>query len=647
MRLRTRILLWITLTALVPLGVLAVVAIDSSERLHRQNLDQEVSTQLQTVVSELNRRMEVELDVLERLAETSPVTDYKSVLRQAARGERPRDFLLRSGQVARFLSDFQATVVSPGTIRILDRDAHTLILVRNGRSSPQVYETLTSYPVAEHEMDEQELKDNLAQVADLDAGALLLPQTRVERREGIRSPAVLDFVIPLRNGGEPLGYLVGNVHGSLLDRILDFAPRPYGGELLVAEVNRSIPEREGLILYNDRTERKFTTLREPARALADLHQGRVADALEQRPQGQIEDPESGETVYYQEFMPYPHQLTTWVVAIRVQADEAAAPFHQLRRNVLLLAAVALVLGLVIAQGAARSVARPVVELAEAMTRYGRGDTSVRLEPRGPDEVRTLRESFNRMAETSEEARAQRDEAQRAMLHNARLASLGEMAAGIGHEINNPLNNILAMTRLLDRDLPAEAETAREDVAMLRREVERAANVVQGVLNFARQAPPSVSRFSLDELVAETVGLLEAAASRRSVRLAFEPGEPAGELEGDRGQLQQVLVNLLLNAIQASPEGGAVTLLTAGDERGVTVRIRDQGHGVPEALRDTIWDPFVTTKPVGEGSGLGLSIAYGLVQAHGGALALDEAPSGGTEARLWLPRSSPGGDSDDD
>lgn len=639
MRLRSQILAWITLTALVPLGILVIVAINSSERLHQQNLEQEVGTQLQTLVSELNRRLEVELEILKRLAETSPVEDYRSVLAKAAQGERHRDFLMRSGQVARHLRDFQSTVISPGTIRILDREAHTLVLVRDGRSSPQVYETLASYPLAEHEVDEPALRENLEQVAGLEAGALLLPQTRVERREGIRTPAVLDFVVPLRGGDETLGYLVGNVHGALLDRILDFAPRPYGGELLVAEVNREIPERDGLILYDDRAGRKFTSLYTPDQALADLHGGALAEAVKHSSYGKLVDPDTGEKVYYQEFMPYPHQLTTWVVAARIQPGETAAPFHQLRRNVLILAGLALLLGLVIAQGAARSVARPVVELAEALTRYGRGDTSVRVQPKGPDEVRTLRDSFNHMAEASDQARAQRDEAQRLMLHNARLASLGEMAAGIGHEINNPLNNILGVTRLLERNLPGDAEAAHQDVQMLRREVERASTIVQGVLNFARQTPPTVSRFDCRELVSETVELLDSAAARQGVRLTLHTADESGEIEGDRGQLQQVLVNLLLNAVQASSREQEVVVEMTGDEAGVTLRILDRGDGISAELGDQIWDPFVTTKPVGEGSGLGLSIAYGLVQAHNGRLELKNRPSGGAEARLWLPRVS--------
>ncbi len=359
----------------------------------------------------------------------------------------------------------------------------------------------------------------------------------------------------------------------------------------------------------------------------------LAEAVQSHGYGELRI--GDEDIHFVEYLPYPASLASWVVAARVDPAEVTAPFARIRYAILSFAAAVVLFALGLAQLGARSLARPIVDLARTLQRYADGDHRARVRVEGAEELRQLEGAFNYMAETLERARHERDRAQNLLLHSAKLASIGEMAAGIGHEINNPLNNILSLTRLMERATPPEQAGLRSDLQSLREEAMRASAIVRGILDFAHQRPPSYSRFDGRQWLQEGVELVRRTAARAGVRLDGRAPEGC-TMEGDRAQLQQVLVNLLLNAVQASPPGGRVEVTLACGAQGVELRVRDHGTGIPDEAVDRIFDPFFTTKEVGEGSGLGLSISLGLVERHGGRLEIRNHPGGGVEARMVLP-----------
>jgi two-component system, NtrC family, sensor kinase len=197
-----------------------------------------------------------------------------------------------------------------------------------------------------------------------------------------------------------------------------------------------------------------------------------------------------------------------------------------------------------------------------------------------------------------------------MLQSAKLASIGQMAAGIGHEINNPLSNILSLTKLVERRLGESDKVVIQDGRAIREEAERVSRIVTAILNFGRQSHPVRTRFDIRPWLFETLELVEAEAAKRHVGVKAEI-ESDGVIEGDRDLLQQALVNLLLNALYVSP-------------------------GIAPEVAGNVFDPFFTTKPEGEGSGLGLSISLGIVEHHNGTLKLSNNPEGGVTAMITLP-----------
>jgi two-component system NtrC family sensor kinase len=301
-------------------------------------------------------------------------------------------------------------------------------------------------------------------------------------------------------------------------------------------------------------------------------------------------------------------------------------------------AVALLLSLLLAQAGAVQIAAPIRTLAASLASYKRGIAARPITVQGPDELRQAGEAFNLMVSNIEAAEKERDAAEFAMLQSAKLASIGQMAAGIGHEINNPLSNILSLTKLVERQLSGADAVVTQDVRAIREEAERVSRIVNAILNFGRQSDPVRTRFEVRAWLLETLELVEAEAAKRHISVQSEIGDDT-LLEGDRDLLQQTLVNLLLNALYASPEGATVRLVSsvAGDR--LTVSIADAGPGIAAEVAANVFDPFFTTKPEGEGSGLGLSISLGIVQHHNGTLELNNNPQGGLTATITLPLGS--------
>ncbi|MGM0679776.1 MAG: sensor histidine kinase, partial [Pseudomonadota bacterium] len=272
-----------------------------------------------------------------------------------------------------------------------------------------------------------------------------------------------------------------------------------------------------------------------------------------------------------------------------------------------------------------------------------GDHAQRAEEKQAiDEIGALAQAFNYLADTLDTAREQRDRAEHMMLQSNKLASIGQMAAGIGHEINNPLNNVLSYAKLLQRTLEkteyGDAQTRQrllDDLNALRDEALRASDIVRGILNFARQVPPQYSHFEVRPWLENTLALVRQAAKSKHVELQLEC-DYDGELEGDRSQLQQALINLLLNAIQASPADAKVTIHCQAEKQQLQLTICDEGEGIASGKLDNIFDPFFSTKPEGEGSGLGLSISLGVIEYHNGSLHIDNNPQTGVTATVVVP-----------
>ena len=313
------------------------------------------------------------------------------------------------------------------------------------------------------------------------------------------------------------------------------------------------------------------------------------------------------------------------------------------QRVVFIALVPGILAALIAVPIARAITRPISELVEAHRRLAAGDMTVRVQAHGGGEVAVLGRSFNSMADTLHNT-------QKELLHKERLASMGQLAAGVAHEINNPLGTILLFAEAALKDVPEEGPQ-REDLRMIIGETTRCKSIVADLLNFARQQEVMAQETDLHALLDQVIAEVSLQPAFQGVQMMrqFIPGLPA--IQADAGQLQQVFINLLNNGAQAMEGEGTITLTTRSVEnQWVEIAVADTGCGIPQENLGKLFTPFFTTKPPGRGTGLGLSIVYGIVKMHRGQITVQSQVGQGTTFTVTLPvrlsqsrwRSSSGG-----
>lgn len=230
-------------------------------------------------------------------------------------------------------------------------------------------------------------------------------------------------------------------------------------------------------------------------------------------------------------------------------------------------------------------------------------------------------------------------AERQLVQSARLAAVGEMAAGVAHELNNPLTTVTGFSELVLEELP-EGFEQRPDLELILREAKRARQVVRRLLDFSRQSESVRDRADMNEVVEDVVALIRHLARTGGVESHLELSGELPPVHMDSNQMKQVLLNLVHNALHAMPAGGDLTIRTRPEARdhhpGVYLEICDTGGGIPEHHLGRIFEPFFTTKPTGTGTGLGLAISYGIVSDHGGVIEVESEEGEGSCFSIWMP-----------
>jgi len=220
-------------------------------------------------------------------------------------------------------------------------------------------------------------------------------------------------------------------------------------------------------------------------------------------------------------------------------------------------------------------------------------------------------------------------------HSEKMASVGLLAAGVAHEVNTPLAGISSYTQLL-RGQMEESDSRGELLDKIEKQSFRAAKIVNSLLNFSRSSGTEFEQVDVNKALLDVLSLIEHQLSGSRIRVRRELAEDLPSIRGNENRIQQVFFNLILNARDAMPRGGWLTLVTSADTDTVVVEVKDTGHGIRRDHLRRIYDPFFTTKGIGRGTGLGLSVSYGIIQEHGGAIFVDSTPGQGTRFQVALP-----------
>ena len=285
------------------------------------------------------------------------------------------------------------------------------------------------------------------------------------------------------------------------------------------------------------------------------------------------------------------------------------------------------------------VERPLEELKNTIARVRRGDLSARVEfARRTDDIGQLGREFNEMVQQLDHNREELEELhQREMVRAEHLATLGELAAGLAHEIRNPLAGIAGVVDVMGKELSADSPS-RTVLYDVQKEIRHIQAILNDLLSYARPRPPSFHLADLNATIEQAVLLARQQVRTRPIQILSVPNPSLPQVVHDPAQIQQVVLNLILNGIQAISDEGKVELEVERENDRVFVAVADTGRGIsPEAL-SKIFKPFFTTRS--EGTGLGLPLANGIVLSHGGKIEVVSTVGKGSCFKIWLPLEPP-------
>ena len=343
-----------------------------------------------------------------------------------------------------------------------------------------------------------------------------------------------------------------------------------------------------------------------------------------------------------------------------EIDQAARldGYYIMGASVVFIALFALLTGLFLQ----RMVYRPLFELEAGARRVQEGNFKEMVPSSHDDEFGRVAQAFNGMSSAVQHSRQQLEQlvatlelrvqerthellsARAEVAQSEKLASIGMLASGVAHEINNPLTGVLTFTSLLREKTPDDSPDA-EDLDLVIRETKRCASIIRRLLDFAREKVPTQQYFDLNAIVQDTLKLVQGPVQLHQIDLRPELDPLLPQIWGDPDLIKQVVLNLVVNAQQAIRNEGCITVRTQLHPNGISgvragpcvgLTVQDNGCGIPAQNQARIFEPFFTSKEVGQGTGLGLSVSYGIVKAHGGRITVESVVDEGSTFHVWLP-----------
>jgi len=637
MQLRHKLFLVLSLFSSVPLLVLLFGVVEQMEREVTARTDTAMHGTLDKMAGEINLILDNQKAIANGLARVPAIIQFADVANNRSAVALDDNYQRYAEELQQFFLNYQHSVPSIQALRFIDAEGKTLVKVKEGK------------PIEAHHVDEHTgrlfiadqanrpfFKEAIKQGAGVVMSDFELGQVS---QEADFCPAMVRYSVPIKDEVDNLvGVLVVNMWGTRLDATIEAALGGHSARAYIVELDKG-GLRDGIYLYHRDSAKRFANqLGSPYRFSNTLTSSEWQQIQAVKNYGTLFR-DDGRMLFYRKLSPYVDRDTQWLLVMEADSATVLAPINKMRESIWVLLAILLFFSLLVAVWASGRLTAPVRKLAEIIRHYADGDRETRYQKSfsSRDEISQAGTAFNYLAHKLETTEKEREHAVQAACQSERLAALGQLAAGIGHEINNPLMNIMSLASLIEDTLGDDKSEVKDDLKILKKEGQRCARIVQGILSFAREKKPSYTGFDMAELLGETIELLRYRIESSKIKLETRITAPL-YMEGDANLLQQVLVNILLNAVQASPEGSQINLEAKQVDKFVEIDITDHGVGIKEDDYSKIFDPFFTTKEEGQGTGLGLSISYGIVQRHNGSLSLENTSHGGVKVHIRLPQA---------
>lgn len=631
MQLRHKFFIAISLLTTLPLLILQFGVVERMEKEVQLRTEHEINASLDKMAGELTLILNNQKSIANGLSRVPAVRHFANSVVPM----RADVYAKRANNLEHFFLNYQHSVPSIQALRFIDTSGKSLVKVKEGK------------PIEAKKFD---IKNKRSYIADQSPKHFFREAIKTAHKGNVVisdfelgqvtfdadfCPSMVRYSVPVRDELDELqGLLVVNMWGTRLDSAVKSAMSGYPANSYIIEINKN-KLRDGIYLYHPDSKKRFAN-----QLKTDFRFTNQVTAEKWQEMQLIESygstfHDDGRLFFYKAISPFKNRDTKWLLLIEASSEKIFESVNNMRRSIWLLLGSLVVISLLLAVWASGRLTQPVHHLAEIIHKFADGERGVRYKGSVNDEVGSAGIAFNYLTTALENTEKEREKAVRAACQSERLAALGQMAAGIGHEINNPLMNIMSLATLIEEALGEGHEDTRNDILLLRKEGKRCARIIQGILNFARENEPSYEPFNLSELIEETLELLHHRVESSDINLITNI-EKDLMMEGDAGMLQQVLVNVLLNAIQASSANEKILINAKEKNKKLLIEIIDQGTGIQSNDFSKIFDPFFTTKSEGEGTGLGLSVSYGIIKHHSGTISIENMKDTGVKVNIILP-----------
>jgi len=638
MPLRHKFFLVLSFITAIPLLILLFGVVDRMETELSSRTEKELHVTLDKMADELNLILENQKAIARGLAYVPVVQAFAAMIgKPVGKGVSAAGYRRRGEDLEQVFMNYQRRVHSIQALRFIDDSGKTLVKVKEGKP---IEAKLRDTEFNRNYITDQSSKSFFKHTIDVNKDVVMSNfELGQVTQEADFCPAMVRYSAQVKDEFDHLeGVVVVNMWGTRLDSTIEASLGGYPGTAYIVEISDN-KARDGIYLYNRDSRKRFgNQLNTNYRFTNEISPADWQKIRQTKDHGSL-FLDDGRMLFYRILRPYTSRpATSWVLLIQADRDTLFAPIENVRKSIWLLLGLLLIVSLLVSLWAAWKLVKPINSLAQLITNYADGDHSARYNGDGHDEIGNAGRAFNYLASSLERAEHERDKAEESARQSERLASVGQLAAGIGHEINNPLMNIMSLAALIENEVKNN-EQAVSDIQLLKQEGQRCARIVQGILSFARESKPEFHEFDISELIEDTLKLLQHRIDSADIQVITEFSSDL-EVLGDAKQLQQVLVNIILNAVQASPQHGTLHIRSRRDIDYVAVEIIDTGTGIAQGNLAKVFDPFFTTKAEGEGTGLGLSVSYGIVKRHGGTIHMENIKDSGLLVVILLPLIEP-------
>ncbi|MFV2059626.1 MAG: ATP-binding protein [Gammaproteobacteria bacterium] len=631
MTLKTKFFLVLILVTTLPLLVLLFGVSTAMEKELTARTDAEVHTALDKMSTELSSLLNTQKSIAKGLSRVPAIRAFAT----SARSSDKKAYQKYADELESFFLNYQHALPSIQALRFIAPNGKTLVKVKEGKLIEPKREDRKNkrYYVAD-QSNKLFFKRALDAKKSVSVSDFELGQVTPDADF---CPAMMRYSVRLKDELDQFdGMLVVNMWGTRFDNTIEAAMGGYPGNIYMVELNQIDSKRDGIYLFHKNRDFRFSNQTEFDYKLSSRVSNTQWQSLTKSESGTL-TLEDNKVLFYRNFIPFDStKKIKWLLAIEVDNDIILAPVNKMRNSIWLLLISVLVVSVVVAVWAAVKLTMPVHMLADMITKYADGDRNVVYKGKSTDEIGIAGRAFNYLIASLEKAKEEKEQAEHIAQQSERLASVGQLAAGIGHEINNPLMNIMSLASLVEKSLGDENIQAKKDLNLLMKEGNRCARIVQGILNFARETKPEYSLFNMTNLLNETIQLIQHRINEKEIRLELNI-ENDLEMDGDSNLIQQVLVNVLLNAIQASLNNKKIIINAKSNDDYIEISIIDNGIGIKKDEISQVFDPFFTTKDEGEGTGLGLSVSYGIIKHHDGVIRINNNEENGIEVNIVLPK----------